>query len=157
MLFEEEEERGDRERKFRWKHLDNQTNLTDMARCPDDEVATQESDDENEIEWRRLRYEREQLLKQQLEQTGAQDEVIKVVPIFLLSKHILQLLSISVFSKQILQVMKIKAMQRSPPQHLCSVAHQLLKAPRPSLRPKRFYLSFRIKSIRSSRRGANRF
>lgn len=66
MLFEEEEERGDRERKFRWKHLDNQSNVTDMPTCAEDEGATHESDDENEIEWRRRRYEREQLLKEQL-------------------------------------------------------------------------------------------
>lgn len=140
MLFEEEEERGDRERKFRWRHLDNQTNLTDTTPCADDEVATQEIDDENQIEWRRLRYEREQLLKQRLADITAEDEVISVILVFLLSENILQLLIFfSVFSKQILQVMKIRAMQPLPPQHPFFVVHQCLKLPCPSDHPKRSY------------------
>lgn len=66
--FVEEEDNGqERERKFRWKHLNN---------GDDDQVQTTEqdpnagelnnSDDENEAEWRRIRYEREQMLKQQI-------------------------------------------------------------------------------------------
>lgn len=67
--FVEEEDSGqERERKFRWKHLNN----GDMDDGPQniDQDATggvlNNSDDENEVEWRRIRYEREQLLKQQI-------------------------------------------------------------------------------------------
>lgn len=76
MLFEEEEDKGDRERKFRWKHLDN-VNLNEFAASGDgDDAAGHESDDDNEAEWRRLRYEREQtLLNQQIAPSEPQDDV----------------------------------------------------------------------------------
>lgn len=67
--FIEEEDNGqERERKFRWKHLNNGDNNDDQVQNADqDLVGEQNSDDENEAEWRRIRYEREQLLKQQTE------------------------------------------------------------------------------------------
>lgn len=67
--FIEEEDNGqERERKFRWKHLNNGDNNDDQAQSVDPElVGEQNSDDENEAQWRRIRYEREQLLKQQTE------------------------------------------------------------------------------------------
>lgn len=65
MFIEEEDNGSGRERKFRWKHLDN-ADLDDHLVNDDEENADGNgSDDENEEEWRRLRYEREQLLKQQ--------------------------------------------------------------------------------------------
>lgn len=68
MLFEEEEDGQERERKFRWKHLENSSNLNDTNSGADNalEFTQHESDEENEEEWRRLRYEREQLLKKQM-------------------------------------------------------------------------------------------
>lgn len=65
--FIEEEDNGkERERKFRWKHL-NVDNNDDQAQLREQEDAsTLNSDDENEAEWRRIRYDREQLLKKQI-------------------------------------------------------------------------------------------
>lgn len=67
--FVEEEDNGqERERKFRWKHLNNGGDLDDSAQNTDPDATggdMNNSDDENEVEWRRIRYEREQLLKQQ--------------------------------------------------------------------------------------------
>lgn len=72
--FIEEEDNGqERERKFRWKHLNN-ADQTDDAQQNTDQDAVAElnnSDDENEAEWRRIRYEREQLLKQQIKDSEA--------------------------------------------------------------------------------------
>lgn len=66
MLFEEEEDKGERERKFRWKHLDNTDNINEIQPTVDGEDnAAHESDEDNEEEWRRSRFEREQLLKEQ--------------------------------------------------------------------------------------------
>lgn len=67
--FIEEEENGqERERKFRWKHLNNGDKNGDQMQKVDQEDGggIENSDDENEAEWRRVRYEREQLLKQQV-------------------------------------------------------------------------------------------
>lgn len=65
--FIEEEDNGqERDRKFRWKHLNNGASSDDLAQHRNlEEASMQNSDDENEAEWRRIRYEREQLLKQQ--------------------------------------------------------------------------------------------
>lgn len=76
MLFEEEEEKGDRERKFRWKHLDTTANLSDVNELVDgDDPIAHDSDDDNEVEWRRVRFEREQLLKQQMSSNETHEEV----------------------------------------------------------------------------------
>lgn len=66
--FIEEEDGGqERERKFRWKHLNNADLNDDQAlNTNPEEVGIDNSDDENESTWRRMRYEREQLLKQQI-------------------------------------------------------------------------------------------
>lgn len=66
--FIEEEDNGqERERKFRWKHLNNGDNDDQVPSTDQDaETMLNNSDDENEAEWRRIRYEREQLLKQQM-------------------------------------------------------------------------------------------
>lgn len=65
--FVEEEDDGQaRERKFRWKHLNNaDLNDDQNQNLAQEEVGMDNSDDENEATWRRMRYEREQLLKQQ--------------------------------------------------------------------------------------------
>lgn len=67
--FIEEEDNGqERERKFRWKHLNNGDMMDDGQQNAEQDAAADQnnSDDENEAEWRRIRYEREQLLKQQI-------------------------------------------------------------------------------------------
>lgn len=63
-FFEEEDNGQERERKFRWKHLNN-GDIDQPQSIEQDEIVMPNSDDENEAEWRRVRYEREQLLKQQ--------------------------------------------------------------------------------------------
>lgn len=65
--FIEEEDNGqERERKFRWKHLDNVDNNDQPLSVDQETNEGHESDSENEEEWRRSRFEREQLLKQQV-------------------------------------------------------------------------------------------
>lgn len=77
MLFEEEEDKGDRERKFRWKNLDA-ANMSELVVAGDgDDVAAHDSDEENEEEWRRRRFEREQLLKQSTEMNETAETVGK--------------------------------------------------------------------------------
>ncbi|XP_055305136.1 claspin [Sitodiplosis mosellana] len=75
--FIEEEDGGqERERKFRWKHLNN-TDLNDdqIQNINQEEIGIDNSDDENEENWRRMRYEREQLLKKQM--SGDKDVTIE--------------------------------------------------------------------------------
>ncbi|XP_016966732.2 claspin [Drosophila biarmipes] len=61
MLFEEEEEGASRQRQFRWKNVENGFSLDD--RRPEDGEGNEGSgDEENEHLWRKIRYEREQLL-----------------------------------------------------------------------------------------------
>lgn len=64
MFIEEEEDGQTRERKFRWKNVDG---TLDMSATPGaiEEPAGENSDEENEEEWRKLRYEREQMLLKQ--------------------------------------------------------------------------------------------
>lgn len=71
--FIEEEDNGmERERKFRWKHLNNGDTEDQVQNTDQDATGEQNnSDDENEAEWRRIRYEREQLLKQQTNDNNA--------------------------------------------------------------------------------------
>lgn len=71
--FIEEEDNGmERERKFRWKHLNNGDNEDQVQNADQDATGEQNnSDDENEAEWRRIRYEREQLLKQNINDNDA--------------------------------------------------------------------------------------
>ena len=73
--FIEEEDGGqERERKFRWKHLNNTDLNDDQIRNVDqEETGLDNSDEEDEESWRRMRYEREQLLKQQM--SGDKDMV----------------------------------------------------------------------------------
>lgn len=76
MLFEEEEDKGERERKFRWKHLDNTDNINEILPTVDGEDnAAHESDEDNEEEWRRSRFEREQLLKEQMATNETRESV----------------------------------------------------------------------------------
>lgn len=71
--FIEEEDNGmERERKFRWKHLNNGENDDQVQNIDQDSTADQHnSDDENEAEWRKIRYEREQLMKQKVKENEA--------------------------------------------------------------------------------------
>ncbi|XP_043647772.1 claspin [Drosophila teissieri] len=61
MLFEEEEEGANRQRQFRWKNVEAGFTLDDSR--PDNGEGNEGSgDEENEHLWRKIRYEREQLL-----------------------------------------------------------------------------------------------
>lgn len=64
MLFEEEEGDGaDRDRKFRWKNVDNLFNPEDGRRTLDNDQASANSDEENEEMWRKMRHERNLFLE----------------------------------------------------------------------------------------------
>lgn len=64
ILFEDEDEAAQRQRKFRWKNFDNSFNL-DISQSNLTETKPEEdgSDDENEHLWRKIRFEREQAIK----------------------------------------------------------------------------------------------
>ncbi|XP_055914829.1 claspin [Eupeodes corollae] len=66
MLFDDEEADGvGRQRKFRWKNVESGFSLDDPAgggANNDDQVDS--ADDEEEIKWRKMRFEREQFLKE---------------------------------------------------------------------------------------------
>lgn len=68
VFLEDEDNGSGRERKFRWKHLDNADMNDHLAAGEQENADGHDSEDENEEEWRRLRYEREQVLKQQQQQ-----------------------------------------------------------------------------------------
>lgn len=78
MYIEDEEDIGQRERKFRWKNIDN-ADPSGMQPSTDNDLPADNEEDENEEEWRRLRYEREQLL---LKQSSADDggDAINTIP-----------------------------------------------------------------------------
>ncbi|XP_017014336.2 claspin [Drosophila takahashii] len=61
MLFEEEEEGASRQRQFRWKNVENGFSLDDH-RPENGEGNEGSGDEDNEHLWRKIRYEREQLL-----------------------------------------------------------------------------------------------
>ncbi|XP_017128013.1 claspin [Drosophila elegans] len=61
MLFEEEEEGASRQRQFRWKNAESGFSLDDH-RPENGEGNEGSGDEENEHLWRKIRYEREQLL-----------------------------------------------------------------------------------------------
>ncbi|XP_055586994.1 claspin-like, partial [Uranotaenia lowii] len=65
MFFEDEENDGvGRERQFRWRNVETTFSL-DYDKKPDEDNTEQgASDDENEMQWRKMRYEREMLLKE---------------------------------------------------------------------------------------------
>lgn len=66
MLIEDEEETGaNRERQFKWKNV-NDTNWDDAnpTDAADKDAALHASDEENEEAWRKMRHERELLLKE---------------------------------------------------------------------------------------------
>lgn len=63
MFIEDEDNEGSgRERKFRWKNVDNTFGLDDSKRILNDN-ENHESDNENEENFRKMRYEREEILK----------------------------------------------------------------------------------------------
>lgn len=63
LLIEDEEEAGaERERQFKWKNV-NDSNWDDAKQLDDDAGGMRDSDDENEEAWRKMRYERELMLK----------------------------------------------------------------------------------------------
>lgn len=64
MYIEDEEDIGQRERKFRWKNIDN-ADPSIMHASTDTDLPADNEEDENEEEWRRLRFERDQLLLKQ--------------------------------------------------------------------------------------------
>lgn len=72
MYIEDEEDIGQRERKFRWKNIDN-ADASGMQTSTDNDLPADIEEDENEEEWRRLRYEREQLLLKQISADGGGD------------------------------------------------------------------------------------
>lgn len=74
MYIEDEEDIGQRERKFRWKNVDN-TDMSILQASTDTDLPADNEEDENEEEWRRLRYEREQLLLKQMSPDGNADHV----------------------------------------------------------------------------------
>ncbi|XP_017060070.1 claspin isoform X2 [Drosophila ficusphila] len=61
LLFEEEEEGANRQRQFRWKNVESGFSLEDH-RPENGEGNEGSGDEENEHLWRKIRYEREQLL-----------------------------------------------------------------------------------------------
>ncbi|XP_022221781.2 claspin [Drosophila obscura] len=61
MLFEDEEG-GVRQRQFRWKNVDNGFSLEEQQHTENGEANEGSGDEENEHMWRKIRYEREQLL-----------------------------------------------------------------------------------------------
>lgn len=64
MLFEDDDGLV-RERQFKWKNVDNNINLDDFrSNDNDDNVELRASDDENEEQWRKMRHERNLLLKE---------------------------------------------------------------------------------------------
>ncbi|XP_017468044.1 PREDICTED: claspin-like isoform X2 [Rhagoletis zephyria] len=64
MLFEDEEDNSaKRERKFRWKNFDTAFKLETNANQYMDSKPEEGSDDENEHLWRKIRFEREQAIK----------------------------------------------------------------------------------------------
>ncbi|XP_075161029.1 claspin [Haematobia irritans] len=67
MLFEDEEKDGvGRQRQFRWKNAESGFSLDDGTRDENAENNNGDSGDElNEHQWRKIRYEREQFLKEQ--------------------------------------------------------------------------------------------
>lgn len=65
MLLEDEENDGvGRERKFRWRNVDNSLSLENDNRKEDENALNNDSDDENELIWRKMRFERELVLKE---------------------------------------------------------------------------------------------
>uniref|UniRef100_A0A0K8US47 Claspin n=2 Tax=Bactrocera latifrons TaxID=174628 RepID=A0A0K8US47_BACLA len=64
ILFEDEDEAAQRQRKFRWKNLDNSFNLEiNENNATETKPEEEGSDDENEHLWRKIRFEREQAIK----------------------------------------------------------------------------------------------
>lgn len=73
MLFEDEENDGvGRERKFRWKNQNDDFTANDNAR-DDDTVDCDDGEEESEIAWRKMRFEREQVLREESLKTSASE------------------------------------------------------------------------------------
>ncbi|XP_055682039.1 claspin-like isoform X2 [Lutzomyia longipalpis] len=66
VLHEEEREGMIRERTFRWLHVDNDFNLNSDKAQENGHDDTRQSDEENEEEWRKIRHERDVVLKDKL-------------------------------------------------------------------------------------------
>ncbi len=64
--FEDEEESGlGRQRQYKWKHMENSLNMDENHKANDpDANENPKSDDENEETWRRMRYERNNILQE---------------------------------------------------------------------------------------------
>lgn len=77
MFIEEEEDGETRQRKFRWKNVDNSGFDLANAENGNENNGTANSDEENEEEWRRLRYEREQLLLKQATEVNMSIELVE--------------------------------------------------------------------------------
>ncbi|KAG4079112.1 hypothetical protein HA402_001083 [Bradysia odoriphaga] len=82
--FEDEEESGlGRQRQYRWKHMENSLNLDENQKNGDmDGNENAKSDDETEETWRRMRYERNNILQE----TKAQNETINDSKLVLTTK-----------------------------------------------------------------------
>ncbi|CAD7004482.1 claspin isoform X2 [Ceratitis capitata] len=65
ILFEDEEEAAQRQRKFRWKNFDTSFNIESCQNNLTETKPEEGSDDENEHLWRKIRFEREQAIKNQ--------------------------------------------------------------------------------------------
>lgn len=66
LLFEDEEDNGlGRERQFKWKNVDNNWDeQKNRDKADDTGAAHRDSDEENEEQWRKMRHERELMLKE---------------------------------------------------------------------------------------------
>uniref|UniRef100_A0A1A9V8Y7 Claspin n=1 Tax=Glossina austeni TaxID=7395 RepID=A0A1A9V8Y7_GLOAU len=75
MFLEDEENDGvGRQRQFKWRNVENGLTLEDMQRAEiDRDDNGNNSDDPNEHEWRKIRYEREQFLKDKGLKLDSQD------------------------------------------------------------------------------------
>uniref|UniRef100_A0A1A9ZF07 Claspin n=1 Tax=Glossina pallidipes TaxID=7398 RepID=A0A1A9ZF07_GLOPL len=75
MFLEDEENDGvGRQRQFKWRNMENGLTLEDMQRAEiDRDDNGNNSDDPNEHEWRKIRYEREQFLKDKGLKLDSQD------------------------------------------------------------------------------------
>lgn len=68
MFMEDEERDGiGRDRKFRWMNVDNSFILEDQNKLNPNVLEEHNSDDENEELWRKMRFERDSFLKEDID------------------------------------------------------------------------------------------
>lgn len=67
-MFVEDEERDGigRDRKFRWMNVDNSILLEDPNKLNPSEIEDHNSDNENEENWRKMRFERDSILQEDI-------------------------------------------------------------------------------------------